>query len=44
MSVDEMIKLAVAIVKGERVIMPKLEWWQFDEIMWWTKNLDGALV
>lgn len=44
MSVNEMIKLANAIVKNEKIKMPPLKGWELDELIWWTKNLSNALI
>ncbi|NDO80926.1 hypothetical protein CJP72_09145 [Citrobacter sp. NCU1] len=40
----DIIELAKKIVKGERVTIPAMEWWQFEELNWWIKNLGTDLL
>ncbi|HIC1896447.1 TPA: hypothetical protein ACW0P3_004263 [Citrobacter freundii] len=44
MSTQEIISLAKSIVKREPVKAPQLKGWEFEELLWWIKNLGRDLV
>lgn len=44
MSTTEIVTLAGKIVKGEKVVMPRLLIWELGELTWWIKNLGQDLV